>query len=167
DGVKEKKATEHREPRPGESKLRIELHCLSVRGCCMSIALITIFILFDRQSPEIGVISSGIVSRLVSNLFLLRAGQPGVELFGDCGGHLTFDAEDVVEFAIVTFGPNVFVRGRANKLNVNVNCVSDLLHATLENMCNAELVADLAQVVGRALIFLGRSSRDDLQSCDL
>src|SRR5207244_6513395 len=33
--VEEKKAPEHREPRPGESKLGIELHCLRICGDCM------------------------------------------------------------------------------------------------------------------------------------
>ena len=133
----------------------------------MLVALVTIFILLDRQPPQVGVVGNGIVSRLVCNLFLLRPGQSGIELFSDCGGDLAFHAKDIVQFAVVALGPDVFIRRRANKLNVNVSCVSDLLYATLENVCNTKLVADLAQVVGRALIFLGRSSRNNLQGSNL
>src|SRR4030095_6898847 len=69
--------------------------------------------------------------------------------------------------AIVTFRPDVFVGGRAYKLNINVHGVGDFLDTALQQMGNAQLFPYFAQIVRSAFVFLRRSARDDLQRSDL
>ena len=73
-----------------------------------------------------------------------RAGKFGIQLISDRSGHFTFDAKDIVQFAVITFGPNMLVRSDADQLHIDVHGVGDLLHATLENVGNAQLSSDFA-----------------------
>ena len=88
-------------------------------------------------------------------------------MIGNRGGYFALDAEDIIEFAIVAFGPKVFVRGHADELDIDVCGIANLLDATFKNVGYAELLADFAQIVRRAFVFLSRGARDDLQSRDL
>ncbi len=94
---------------------------------------------------------------------MLSAGELGVELLGNGAGHLTFNSKDIVEFAIVAFRPKMLGRCGANQLDVHVHSISDFLHTAFEKMRHAQLLADLTQVLGRALVFLGGGARYDLK----
>ena len=61
----------------------------------------------------------------------------------------------------------MFGRCGADQLDVDVHSVSDFLHTALEKMRHAQFLADLTQVLGRTLVFLGRGARDDLERGNL
>ena len=88
-----------------------------------------------------------VLSWFVGNSFFFRAGEFGVELFRDRAGYFAFDAEDIVQLAIVTFGPNVFVGGGANELYVDVHGIGNFLHASLEHISHTQLPTDFTQIV--------------------
>ena len=104
---------------------------------------------------------------LLRDGFLLSAGELGVELVGNGVGYLAFHSKDIVEFAVVAFRPKMLGRCSANQLDVHVHSVSDFLHTAFEKIRHAQLLADLTQVLGRALVFLSRSARDDLERGNL
>ena len=52
----------------------------------------------------------------------------------------------------------MFGRCGADQLDVHVHSISDFLHTALEKMRHTQLLADLTQVLGRAVVFLGRGA---------
>ena len=121
----------------------------------------------DRDRVQVDVIRCCILGGFLRHGFLLGAGELGLELVGNGAGHFAFHSEDVVEFPIVTFRPEMFVVRSANQLHIHVHGISDFLHAALQQIRHAQLPADVAQIVRRAFVFLGRSARDDFERCDL
>ena len=79
----------------------------------------------------------GNLCRLISKSSFFGAGNFGVELVRDRARYLAFDAKDVVQLAIIAFGPNMFVVRSANQLNVDVNGVSDFLNAAFKQVGDA------------------------------
>ena len=57
----------------------------------------------------------------------------------------------------------MLVGGGADHLHIHVHGVGDFLHAAFDDIGDAELLADLAQIVRRAFVLLGRRSGDHLQ----
>src|SRR5207253_10941012 len=55
----------------------------------------------------------------------------------------------------------------ADQLYVNLHIVSDFLDNALGKMRRAQLLADLTQVLGRNLVFLGIGARDGLERGNL
>ena len=71
------------EPRPGESKIRIELNCLCVTAFSVAVDFITVVVMLDRKRAKIRVVGGRVLSRLVCNCSLLSAGEFGIQLVGD------------------------------------------------------------------------------------
>src|SRR5206468_744973 len=130
--VEEKKAAKDGESRPGESEIRIELDRFSVIARGLLIGFVTILLVLDRQSAQVSVVSRGVLRRLIGHSLLLGAGELGVELVGDGTGDFAFHTEDVIEFTIVAFGPEMFVGGSTNELHVDVHRIGNFLHTALE-----------------------------------
>ena len=74
---------------------------------------------------------------------------------GNFLGDVTFDTKDVDHFAIVGIGPKMIVLECVDQLHRDAHLIASFLDAAFENIGDAELLRDLAQVTGRALIFLG------------
>src|SRR3546814_8446726 len=70
-------------------------------------------------------------------------GEPGLQRSRDPAGDLAFDAEDVVQGALVALGPDVVVGPGIDQLHRNQNVVADLLHAAFNDMRHAQFPRDL------------------------
>src|ERR1700722_2752548 len=75
----------------------------------------------ESEATEKSVVSRGIVSRPNGNLLFFSAGESGFKLIGDRSGDLRFDTEDIVQFAVVSLGPEMFVGGRADQLHIDMH----------------------------------------------
>src|SRR3546814_426840 len=93
-------------------------------------------------------------------------GEPGLQRSRDPARDLAFDAEDVVQGALVALGPEMMVGPRIDQLHRNQDVVADLLHAAFDDVRHAQFLRDLLQVVRVACVLLGRGARDYLQVTD-
>ena len=84
------------------------------------------------RSAQIRVVGGGIRRRFLGEHFRFGAGEFGVERFGHHLCDLAFHSENIVEGAIVTFGPEMFVIRSANQLHIHVHGIGDFLHAALQ-----------------------------------
>ena len=116
---------------------------------------------------QVSIVRGGVVRRPEAESFLFGAAKVGIERLGDSSGHLPFHREDISQFAIVALRPEMRVRRRFDQLHIDVHRVAGFLHAAFEQIGYAELLADFAQVIRRAFVFLGGSARDDFQRSDL
>ena len=107
--IEVKEAAHYGQPGGGESKLRVELDCLSIGVGCILVVTIAIPISLDGKAAQIDVVGTGIISRPGSNHFLLCAGQLRVELLRNSRGHFAFYAKDIVQLAVVTLRPDMRV----------------------------------------------------------
>ena len=57
----------------------------------------------------------------------------------------------------------MLVGGGTDQLHIHVHGVGDFLHAAFDDIGDAELLTDFAQVVRRAFVLLSRGSGDHLQ----
>ena len=64
------------------------------------------------------------------------------------------DGEDIGQIAIVGLRPQMRVGPRVDQLRIYPNLIGGTLHAAFDNMCDAELLADLAQIARRAAFVL-------------
>src|SRR5439155_14238860 len=80
--------------------------------------------------------------------------------------HRALDLEEIRQVAVVAVGPHLAVVLRVDELHLDAHAVASALHATLEYVGDAQLLADVSQVT-RALFVLeyGRA-RDDLEIAD-
>src|SRR4029079_19351067 len=63
--------------------------------------------------------------------------------------------------------PKMRVSERINELHIHPHLIVGFLNASLNNVSDAKLLGDLAQISRRAFIFFGRGPRDDFQIADL
>ena len=54
--------------------------------------------------------------------------------------------QNIIERAIVTLRPEVFVAPRINQLSSDANTIAGRLHASFDNVRHAKLIRDFAQV---------------------
>ena len=123
--------------------------------------------MLNAQATEISVVGGGILCWLLGDGFLLRSGKLRIQLIGDGARDFAFHSKDIIEFAVIAFRPEMFVRRGANQLHIDVNGIGDFLHAALEKIRHTQLLADLTQVLGRTLVFLRRGARNDLKRGNL
>ena len=90
-----------------------------------------------------------------------------LQLVGDSFGDLTLDRKNVGQFAIKAIGPKMGITSCFDQLHVHAHGITVLLHASFQDVSDAQLPRDLGQVFRRALVMLGRCARDDLQIGDL
>ena len=81
-------------------------------------------------------------------LMLLLERQPQLEGIHDGRGDLVLDREDVLQLAVVLFGPEVIAVGDIDQLRRDAQPVTRFLHASLEHRLHVELAADLPDVFG-------------------
>src|SRR5207302_10522689 len=79
----------------------------------------------------------------------------------DRSRHLVLDGEDILQLAVVAFGPDVPIGLRIDQLHGNADAIADLAHAPFEDVFDAELARDLLHLYGFALVHEGRVARDD------
>ncbi len=167
DPIEVKKTTQDRESRPGQGKLWIELDRLGITARGSLVTVVAIAAVLDRKATQVGIVGGGILCRFGGDGFLFGAGKFEAELFGDGAGDFALHGKDVVELAVITFGPDVLVGGGADHLHIHVHGVGDFLHAAFDDIGDAELLTDFAQVVRRAFVLLGRGAGDDFEIGDL
>ena len=139
--------------------MRIKPHRLRIKrsGLCRDFESSSVV---DRDRVQVNVICCRILGGFLRHRFLLGTGELGLELLGNGAGHFPFHSEDVVEFAIITFRPEMFVVRSANQLHIHVHGIGDFLHAALQQIRHAQLPADVAQIVRtRFCIFGSKSAR--------
>src|SRR5207302_9039356 len=123
-----KKAADDTKPSPGQREFWIEPNSFSVFARGLSICLVTVLIVLDRETAQISVVRSSILRWPIGDGLLLAARELSVELLGDCARDFAFDSKNIIQFAIVTLGPKMFVGRGANQLDVDVNSVGDFLN---------------------------------------
>src|SRR5215472_6905092 len=89
----------------------------------------------------------------------------GIDLRLDGGddriGDLVLHREHIGEVAIVAFRPQLAAAGDVIELGADAHAVAALAHAALEEVADAELLADLRHWRGLALVREGRVAGDD------
>src|SRR5207249_11784425 len=74
----------------------------------------------------------------------------------DRAGDLVLDGEDILQLAVVAFGPDVPISLRIDQLHGDTDAITDLAHAAFEDILDAELACDLLHLYGFALVHEGR-----------
>ena len=98
-------------------------------------------------------------------LFFRRQFRP--QLLGDGLGDVALDGEDIGQVAVVGLGPKMGVGPGIDQLRVHPHFARDPLHAAFEEIGDAELPADLAQVArGAAAILHHARAADHFQVGD-
>jgi hypothetical protein len=90
-----------------------------------------------------------------------------LQLFRDALRNFTLDRKNIGQLAIVGVGPKMRVIQRIDQLHIDAHLIGRLLHAALQDIRDPQLFGDFAQIIRRALIFLGGRSRDDLEIANL
>ena len=77
-----------------------------------------------------------------------RPGQVGFHPFGDGLRNLAFHRKNIGQFAIVGLGPQMRVGRGMDQLHIDAHLAAGFLHTTLQNICYAQLLRDLRQIIG-------------------
>ena len=110
----------------------------------------------------------GRVGRLLrSHHLLLRAGKLRLQGVRHRLGNVTLHRKNIAQLAIVDLRPEMRIGHRVNELDVDAHLVARFLHASFQNIRDAELPCDLGQIGRRALESLCRCPRNHLQVRDL
>ena len=86
--------------------------------------------------------------RLFDRRFLVRR-ELGLQLIGDGFGNLALDGKHIGQITIVGLCPQMRVGPRIDQLRVHPHLVGRPLHTAFEQMRDAELLPDLAQIALR------------------
>ena len=71
------------------------------------------------------------------------AGQRRLDRGGDTGGDVVLHSEDVGQVPVVTLGPEMGTGGYIDELAADAHPLAGPAHATLEDIADAKLAADL------------------------
>ena len=74
-----------------------------------------------------------------------------LKFLGDAFRDLAFNREDVGQLAIVNVSPEMAIGRRLDQLDVDAHLVRRTLHATFEDVRDAQLPRDFRQVIRRTL----------------
>ena len=102
----------------------------------------------------------GIFRRTHGDRVLLVAGELRLQAVSDRFGDLTYHGEEIRHLAVVDVRPEMSVGGCVNELHVHAHLLSGTLDAALQNVHDAKLLRDLAQVIRRTFVTRGRSARN-------
>src|SRR5689334_22474425 len=80
------------------------------------------------------------------------AGEPGCDLLGDCLGHIGLQRQDIAQFALIAFTPEVNLVSNADELGGNAHAVIGAAHAAVHQECCPEFFANLSSALGRQLV---------------
>ena len=97
------------------------------------------------------------------NLSLFVGGEGCFELGCDRLRELTLEREDVLQFAIISFRPNLTVGLGIDELGVNSHAIARNLHASLQHVRNVQVATDLLQISILAAVRCDTTAADDLQ----
>src|SRR5512140_324954 len=102
-------------------------------------------------APQVIVVSLDVARRDLGQGALLLRAERDPQGADDVAGDLLLDGEDVAELPVIGFGPEVEAAGGLDELDRDPEPVLGLPDAALENVVDAEGVADLAETGGRIL----------------
>ena len=141
---------EPRRIRPRKGKRRIESDGVLEESGCFRPAAAVAFVK-ERHAAQIGVVGGRHRGRLQRDRLLFLRRHRRAQRGGDGDGDFALDAEDVVELAVVDLGPQMPVGRSLDQLDVDAHRVAFALHAAFQNVGDAELPCELAQIAGPAL----------------
>src|SRR5207244_1918757 len=140
---------------PGELTIRIEKRWIARHGLVQQIDCLT-----EIRHPaakgcprkhmtgaRIEIESDEITGRPPLNRQFLSRRDFGVKLLSDFLRDLALDGEQIVQIAIVLFGPDVRVRARVDQLRVHMKPGADSPDAALQHMGDSQLVTDLTHIL--------------------
>jgi hypothetical protein len=90
----------------------------------------------------------------------LGGGELGVQRVGQAPHDFVLHVEEIGERLIEPLGPEMIARLGVDELDVDAHAISAVLDATLEDITDVQLAADLFQIDGFALISEGGVSTD-------
>src|SRR6185369_4498512 len=97
------------------------------------------------------LIGCHVVGSLAFRAFLRGGLDAAGKRADDRSGHFVLDREDILELAVVAFGPDMPVGMRVDELHGDTDAIADLAHAAFEDIFDAELACDLLHLYGFAL----------------
>src|SRR5258706_1153361 len=109
------------------------------------------------------LISRHVVGRLALRTVVRGCLDAAGQRRDDRAGHLVLDGEDILELAVIAFGPNVPVGFRIDQLHGDADSITHLPHAPLEDVIDAEFARDLLHFYRLTLVYEGRVTRDNEQ----
>ena len=107
-----------------------------------------------------------VLDRAVRQPAVLLGGERDVQRVHDGARHPLLHVEDVVHGAVVLLGPELGVAQGVDQLCGDAERVPRAAHAPFEHIPDAELPADVAHPLGRALELHGRGPRDEPERAD-
>ena len=93
--------------------------------------------------------------------FDFGASHAGFDCRDSAQGYLVLQCKYVVHRTVVALGPDMSAGLRVDQLGCDPHAAGRFAHAAFEHVAHAELMADLLDVYGSALVGKGRISRDD------
>ena len=93
-----------------------------------------------------------VVGGLVQSMVPFRPCQLGLDCCCDGEGDLVLKFEDVVQFAVVAFSPDVIAACRFDQLRGDTDAVGSLADASLKDITHTEFLPDLLDVDGGAFV---------------
>src|ERR1019366_4066126 len=114
-----------------------------------------------RLEPE--VVGREVLGRLALDYLARLRRDRRLERVRDLLRELPLDREDVGQVAVVGLGPDVLVGRGADQLTGHPHLVAGAPYAALEDVGDAELLADLADRLGRGAGLHDRRARNDPQ----
>src|SRR5437762_59020 len=158
---------------PGELTIRIEKRWIARHGLVQQIDCLT-----EIRHPaakgcprkhmtgaRIEIESDEIAGRPAVNRQSLSSRDFGAKPLSDFLRNLALDGEQIVQIAIVLFGPDMSVRARVDQLRVHVKRGADSPYAALQHMGDSQLVTDLTYVLLAAIVHYAGPA-DDLEIGD-
>ena len=112
-------------------------------------------------------VSLEIARRFLRDGGFFGGGKFRLQLIGNHLGDLALDGENVIERAIIAFGPNVCVGAGIDQLRAYPHAATGPLHTAFQNMRDPELLRDVTQIApDAALVLLHRGAADHLEVGD-
>src|SRR5439155_24662795 len=87
-----------------------------------------------------------------------RAAQLRLQRLGDRFRNLALNRKDISQFSIEGFSPKMRVSEGVDKLHIHANLIIRFLHASFEDVRDAELLRDLGKIVRCAFEVLRRGA---------
>ena len=113
-----------------------------------------------KSAFEIKLVRFRIFGRLFRNRTFFRTGERCLQRLRNGLRNIALDRENVSQFSIVGLSPKMRVGHCIDQLYIHPDLVIRLLDAAFENIHDAKLLCDVAQVFRRAFEMLRRGARN-------
>ncbi len=120
----------------------------------------------DLARLEVIVVGVDVGRRAAGNDSLQLRSDGGLEGAGDLCRKLLLNRENVAELAIVGFGPDMFVGGRADELAGHTHLVAGPPHTALKHIVDSQLLGNLPDGLRGVAILHDRSAGHDVKLRD-